>query len=132
MKARFLLAAAGLFVGIGLVSGVSHASDDEMVEKGEKVFKKCKACHTYEQDGKNKVGPNLWGIIGRTSGTHEGFKYSDAMKEAAIVWDEAKLDAYLTDPKAFVPGNKMAFKGLDKPEDRQAVIAFLKHEAMPH
>jgi cytochrome c len=92
--------------------------------QGEKVFGKCKACHTLEA-GKNKIGPSLAGLFGRTAGTVEDFKYSDAMKASGIVWDEAALDNYLADPKKAIPGNKMVFPGLKKEEDRQNVIAYL-------
>ncbi|TDQ82942.1 cytochrome c [Dongia mobilis] len=95
---------------------------------GEKVFNKCKACHTLEA-GKNKIGPSLQGIIGRTAGTVEGFKYSEAMKAAGtggLVWNDETLDKYLENTKGFVPGNKMPFPGLKKPEERADVIAYIK------
>ena len=116
--------ALGVAAAIMVASGAALADGD--AKKGAKVFKKCKACHTVEAGGKNKVGPNLHGLFGRTSGTSEGFKYSDAMKEAAVVWDEATLDAYLADPKGNIPGNKMAFRGLKKEKQRKNVIAYLK------
>ncbi|MGE5504794.1 MAG: c-type cytochrome [Actinomycetota bacterium] len=96
-------------------------------EKGEKVFNQCKACHSVKA-GENKVGPSLHGVVGRKSGTAPGFNYSDAMKKADLTWDEATLDKYLTDPKATVPGNKMAFAGLKNPDDRKNVIAYLAKE----
>ena len=92
--------------------------------KGEKVFRKCKSCHTLEA-GKNRIGPHLHGLFGRTAGTVEGFKYSDAMVESGIVWDEETIDVYITKPKDLVPKTKMNFVGLKKEEDRQDLIAYL-------
>jgi len=116
--------ALGVAGAIVVASGAALADGD--VKKGSKVFKKCKVCHTVKEGGKKKVGPNLYGLFGRTSGTSEGFKYSDAMKEAAIVWDEATLDAYLKDPKGYIPKNKMAFKGVKKEKQRVNLLAYLK------
>ena len=97
--------------------------------KGEKVFKKCKACHAVGDGAKNKVGPMLNGIVGAPAGKVDGFKYSKAMLEAAeggLVWDEANLTAFLTKPKDFMKGTKMSFAGLKKEQDQADVIAYLK------
>lgn len=101
------------------------ASDDGDAKRGKKVFNKCKACHFVDKE-KNKVGPHLVNIFSREPTSAEGFKYSKAMQEAAIVWDEENLDAYLTKPKKFLKGNKMTFIGLRKEKDRKNVIAYLK------
>ncbi len=96
--------------------------------KGKKVFNKCKACHFADKE-KNKVGPHLVGIVGRPVAAVEGFKYSDAMKAKAAeigTWTKENLAKYLANPKGFVPGNKMAFAGLKKPEDVANVIAYLE------
>ncbi len=109
-----------------LPMAVAHAEGD--AAKGKKVFNKCKACH-YADKKKNKVGPYLVGVVGRKAASVEGFKYSKAMKAKGaegLVWTEENLDKYLTAPKKFVPGNKMAFAGLKKAEDRANVIAYLK------
>ena len=95
------------------------------VAKGEKVFKKCKACHYVDQE-KNKTGPHLVGLFGRAAGSVEGYKYSAAMKESGIVWDENTLAEYLKAPKAYVKGTKMAFAGLKKDADVDNIIAYLK------
>lgn len=95
---------------------------------GKKVYNKCKTCHSLEA-GKNKLGPNLAGIIGREAGSVEGYKYSEAMASSGIVWDEATLDAFLAKPKEVVPKSKMAFAGLKKEKQRQDVIAYLKEAA---
>jgi cytochrome c len=95
---------------------------------GEKVYKKCKTCHSLEA-GKNKLGPNLAGIFGREAGSVEGYKYSKAMASSGIVWDEATMDAFLAKPKDVVPKTKMAFAGLKKEEQRQDLIAYLKEAA---
>lgn len=92
---------------------------------GQKVFVRCQACHVANAPT-NRVGPSLQGLFGRKAGSVEGFKYSDANKNSGVTWDEATLDQYLVDPKAYMPGNKMAFPGLKKPEERANVIAYLK------
>ena len=92
---------------------------------GRKVFNKCKVCHLLEEGGINRIGPNLFGIIGRTSGTLSDFKYSKAMRKAGITWSENTLARYLVKPKNFVPGTKMAFRGLDTSEEIQDVIAYI-------
>ncbi|KGB81679.1 MFS transporter [Rhodovulum sp. NI22] len=105
------------------------ALDPEMVAEGEKVFKKCKACHQVGEGAKNRTGPVLNGVFGRTAGMVDGFKYSKVMAAAAddgVVWDHETLSAYLENPKAYLPKNKMSFAGLKKEEDRAAVIAYLR------
>lgn len=102
---------------------------------GKKVFAKCMACHDATA-GKDKVGPTLVGVFGRTAGTLESYlsKYSANMKEAGaggLVWDDANLTAYLKDPKAVIPKGKMAFPGLKKDEDLANVIAYLKADPKP-
>ncbi len=112
--------AAGVFA---LASHQALAGAD--LAKGEKLFKRCKTCHSLEE-GKKKQGPHLAGLFGRTAGSVEGYKYSKAMKESGIVWDEENLDAYLTKPKDLVPKTKMNFPGLKKEQDRIDIIAYLK------
>jgi len=98
------------------------------VAAGEKTSKVCTACHSFADSGANKVGPGLWEVVNRKPGTHEGFKYSPAMVTfgETHTWDYATLDIYLTNPKTEVPGNKMAFAGVKKPEDRANLIAYLR------
>ncbi|PZX12810.1 cytochrome c [Palleronia aestuarii] len=104
------------------------ALDPELVEAGEGVFRKCQACHAVGEGASNKVGPQLNGVVGRTMGDAEGFKYSSALQEAnseGRIWNEETLAAFLEDPRGYLPGNKMSFRGLPKVEDREAIIAFL-------
>ncbi len=107
---------------VALTSQVAFAEGD--AAKGEKIFRKCKACHSLEA-GKKKVGPSLAGVFGRTAGSVEGFKYSASMKDSGIVWDEEILDQFLTKPKDVVPKTKMSFRGLKKEQDRADLIAYL-------
>lgn len=103
-------------------SSAAYAGGDAAA--GKNVFNKCAICHSAAP-GKNSLGPSLFGVVGRHSASVEGYTYSEAMKSANKTWDEATLDVYLTDPKAMVPGTKMTFAGLPKPEDRANVIAYL-------
>jgi len=95
------------------------------IEAGAKVFKKCKACHVVDKE-KNKTGPHLVNLFGRTAGWLDGYKYSKAMKASGIVWDEETLAGYLRAPKKYVKGTKMAFVGLKKDADIENIIAYLK------
>lgn len=97
--------------------------------KGKKVFKKCKACHTVDKGGKKKVGPNLYGIIGKDIATTEGFKYSKAMKALGGQWSADRLDEFLTKPKKYVKGTKMSFSGLKKEKKRSNLIAYLNENS---
>ena len=95
-------------------------------KKGAKLFKaKCAQCHTIEQGGLTKQGPPLWGLIGRTSGTCDGFAYSEANKNAAIVWSDKHLFEYLLNPKKYIPGTKMVFAGIKKEKERADLIAYM-------
>lgn len=118
------IAALGLSLVIAMSAATAFAEGD--TKKGAKVYKKCKACHTIEKGGKNKVGPNLFGVVGRKSAQVEGFKYSKAMKAADLTWDESNLDQYLTKPKKFIKGTKMSFAGIKKESQRQDLITYLK------
>lgn len=109
-------------------SPAEAAADPQLAAAGEKVFKKCAACHKLGDGAKNTTGPILNGIVGGAAGAVEGFKYSKpllAMAEAGLVWDEAALHGFLENPKAYVKGTKMSFAGLKKEEDRAALIAYL-------
>ncbi|KAI7900061.1 cytochrome c [Cokeromyces recurvatus] len=95
--------------------------------RGAKLFKvRCGLCHTTEEGGPNKVGPNLHGIFGRKSGQVIGYQYSNAIIEKNHIWDEQALHDFLEKPKKYIPGTKMAFAGFKSPKDRADVIEYLK------
>ncbi len=94
--------------------------------KGQQVAKICASCHNFEKGGPNGLGPNLYGIVGRAKGSHKGFDYSAGMKAKGGNWTYEDLNHFLWKPKSFVDGTKMTFIGLKKPEDRVAVIAWLR------
>ena len=116
-----------LIAGFALSVGIVGAASAQDAAAGEKVFAKCKACHVIDAPT-NRVGPTLHGVIGRTAGTVEGFKYSESMIQHGkdgLVWNNENLDKYLADPKGFVPKNKMAYPGLKNADDRANVIAYI-------
>ena len=96
---------------------------------GEKVFKRCSACHMIVSGGKNMIGPNLWGVIGRTAGSVTDYKYSKAMVEYNKEWTFEEMNAYLIKPQAYIKGTKMAFAGLRKEKDRASVILYMNSKS---
>ena len=117
MKRVFL---AAIFVAIGF----GHASAQDAAA-GEKVFAVCKACLQVGDTAKNVVGPVLNGLIGRKAGSVEGYNYSEANKKSGITWDEATFSEYIKDPKAKIPGTKMAFAGIKDEQKIKDLIAYL-------
>ncbi len=96
---------------------------------GEKVFKKCSACHMIASGGKNMIGPNLWGVIGRTAGSVSDYKYSKAMVAYGKEWTFEEMNSYLIKPQAYIKGTKMAFAGLRKEKDRASVILYMNSKS---
>lgn len=124
--------AKGLSIAaLGAVLPLTAMADEPDLEKGAKVFRKCQACHTLEQGGANKVGPNLWGMFSRDVASAPDFNYTDAMTEKAAeigVWTDETLAEYLTKPRDYVPGTNMSFAGLRREKDRVNILAYLRQE----
>ncbi|HEY0052037.1 MAG TPA: cytochrome c family protein [Caulobacteraceae bacterium] len=114
-----------------LLAALPAAYQAADLDNGRQVFQRCRSCHTLTEGGSDMVGPNLWGLFGRTAGTHGAYRYSEVMKAAGFAWDVEHLDGWLTDPRAYRPGNKMSFAGLRDADDRRDVIAYLKVATSP-
>jgi cytochrome c len=125
MVARHL--GTALITGALALAGSAALAQGDAAQ-GEKVFNQCKACHAVDEP-QNKVGPHLVGIFGRPAGSVEDFKYSDALKESGITWNEETLSAFLADPRGYIKGNRMAYAGLKKDEDIANLLAYLKQES---
>lgn len=116
-----MVAAFGFLSSLGTAAAQSGDA-----AKGERVFAQCKACHTVEKGGRNGIGPNLFGIFGSKAGVVEGFNFSDALKASGIVWDDKTMAEFLKDPKGRIPGNKMVFAGIRRPDQLNDLLAYLK------
>ena len=111
-------------VAVFVAAGLGHASAQDAAA-GEKVFAVCKACHQVGDTARNAVGPVLNGLFGRKAGSVEGYNYSEANKKSGITWSEEEFTKYIQDPKAVVPGTKMAFAGVKDPQKIKDLIAYL-------
>lgn len=101
-------------------------------QRGQRLFQNCAACHSLEPD-KNLTGPSLSGVVGRKAGTLPSFgRYSDAIRSSNVVWDDKTLSAWLADPQHVIPGNEMTFPGIDNPQQRADMVAFLKEANQPN
>jgi cytochrome c len=133
MKLIVAISAAALATGLALPAAAQTAAPAAAMPKGnaaagEKIFIQCKTCHVAEK-GVNRIGPSLWGVVGRKASSVPGYTYSAANHKSGLTWDAPTLFRYLENPQKVVPGTKMAFAGLKKPQDRADVIAYLKTKA---
>jgi cytochrome c len=121
MKVLRISSGAAVLLSLALVARAQSVGD---AQRGAQLFNQCKICHSLEA-GKNMVGPSLHGLFGRKAGSVPGYAYSPAMKNADVTWDEDTLSKYLTDPKAFIPGDKMAFAGIKNPSQLADLLTYL-------
>ncbi len=99
---------------------------DDPVARGRRAFNQCAICHGMREGEASRVGPNLFGIYGRAAGALDDFAYSAALRDSDVIWDDASLDAFIENPRAFMPGNRMAYMGENDADARADLIAFLK------
>jgi cytochrome c len=115
-----MMTALALLAGTATVANAAGDATD-----GAQVFKRCAICHTTAKGGPNLIGPNLFGIVGTKAASRSGYSYSAALKKSGLTWTPETMDKWITSPARLVPGTKMAFAGIPKPEDRANVIAYL-------
>lgn len=113
-------------IALALLVSFAGPAGAQEAAAGEKVFAQCRACHQVGEKARNGVGPVLNGLFGRTAGSVPGFNYSEANKKSGVVWDEATFAEYIKNPRAMMPGTKMAFAGIKDEQRVKDLIAFLK------
>ena len=123
MKIPVLISLCAASAVVMVASGVLAAGD---IAKGKKLAKKCVTCHTLSEGGKNRLGPNLFDILDKPAGAVKGYKYSKAMSESGIIWDEATFSDFVSNPKKVVKGTKMSFAGIKKATQRADLIAYFE------
>ena len=121
MKLSCIVSGVVVLLPLTLVARAQGLGD---AQRGAQIFAQCKVCHSLEA-GKNMVGPSLHGLIGRKAGSVPGYAYSPAMKNANVTWNDDTLSKYLSDPKAFIPGDKMVFTGIKNPSSLGDLLAYL-------
>ncbi|MCK9541919.1 MAG: c-type cytochrome [Novosphingobium sp.] len=126
MKGYLLAAAAGMMAALSAANAAS-ADPAPAAQAGKRHFIRCVACHSMSAAARPMTGPHLEGIVGRRAASLPDFTYSDALRDRDFVWDEERLDAFLKSPQSAHPGMCLTFNGLPRPEDRAALIAYLKH-----
>jgi cytochrome c len=120
-----LRAFGGLLLGGALLLPAGPVAAEGDPEAGERVYSRCRACHVVDQE-QNRVGPHLVGIYGREAGAVEGYRYSPALADSGIVWDDETIAAYVADPRGFIPGNRMAFPGIRDEQEIADLLAYLR------
>jgi cytochrome c len=115
----------GLLLGAAFLLPAGPVAAEGDAEAGERVFNRCRACHVVDQE-QNRVGPHLVGIYGREAGSVEGYRYSPALADSGIVWDDEAIAAYVEDPRGFIPGNRMAFPGIRNEQEIADLLAYLR------
>ena len=108
---------------------ISMLLANSSLDKGQKIFKKCSACHTYEKEGANKVGPNLWNLINNPKANVQGYTYSKELAKFGGIWGYEELAQFLYKPKEYIKGTKMNFSGLKKVQDRANLVLFLREQS---
>ena len=123
------LAIVGSILILRPVSSVFAA--DTLLQRGQELFKKCIHCHPYTKQQSHRIGPNLYGMFGRKAGAVSDYDYSEAWKTANFIWTDQTLDTYLKAPHKMIPNNRMPFNGLSRPQDRRALITYMRTIVVP-
>ena len=127
---KFVSIRLGWSIFLIAFAGTTFA-DDPLLQRGQKLFKKCVHCHSYKKQQGHRIGPNLYGLFGRKAGAIDDYDYSEAWKNAKFLWTDKTLDTYLISPHKMIPNNRMPFDGLSRSDDRRALIIYMRKIVSP-